>query len=174
MILFSSGGFKKRRIISSLSELIQSGFIFNMAPTIRVYKFFHPTLGFLFFFWWNPQGLACPSSVASSWFGRVRCDTTGGQWHWIESVVWSESWMWNFHENLPGLDGANGRQWGLTDGLRVWNSHPETEQGGKMKLSTGECQWFITEKGLIMMKIGFTAPQMEFTDVEKWALQPSN
>lgn len=71
--------------------------------------------------------------------------------NWVSCLIWvldvKLSWK------LTGLDGANGREWGLRS-FSGMKSTPGPEQGAILELSTGECQCLLQKKDWFWWRLG--------------------
>lgn len=167
MIIFSSGCFKKNKFHHQRVNPI--GFIFNMAPTIRVNS--PPHMGFLFFSWFH-RGWRVLLQLPAVGLGELDVTPLVGN-----GTELSE--LFDLSLGCETFMKTHWFRWCERKGVRFtelfgYEKHPGTRTGSDFGAINRWMSMFITEKGLILMKIGFTAPQMKFRDVEKWALQPSN
>lgn len=60
------------------------------------------------------------------------------------------------------------------NGWRWYEIRTPSEQGGKMELSTGECQCWLQTKDCLWWRLGLQFHKWNSEYVEKWALQPSS
>lgn len=166
MILFSSGGFKKKKFHYSESW---SNWLYFQHGANHQSEFSPPH--WVSVFYWFHRGWRVLLQLPALGLGELDVTPLVGNGTEL-SELFDLSLGCGTFMKTPWF------RWWERKGVRFtelfgYEKHP-FRTGSDLELSTGECQCLLQKKDWLWWKFGFTAPQMKFTDVEKWALQPSN